>query len=256
MKNIFCKIKKYFIKHYIAVLVFLFLLTLIGGAVLSWFTRDISLSIQYFGTSLTLLALIIAIIQINIATSKMKRGFHEFESNKDWNKRYAAITVAKEMKEKMKTDVDLIDKHFNYFNLKPRASITLAEIHKKICILESGEMKRFTDGRGRIDYDNGGHEISRAITNILNGYEYMATCIFQHIFDEKILSALYRGPILNAYYAFYEYIEHYNTEMKPDRNGKVWINFTCLAKKFIEEETEKLNSLKQPDIREPIDYEK
>jgi len=251
----FTNIKKHPIWSGIALFVFIAIITLCAY-LLFRYDGEWGTVIDFLGMVATFSAIIIGIITLKIGIGTLKAAVNqvdatmrELETSADWNKRHAAMTVAREIKENIKQDVDVIDRHFNFLQLEPKTSIQVEDIHKKICVLENDKMKIYQDKKGRIDYEGEGHEIYRSITNILNAYEYMATCIYQNIFDKELLTALYRGPIISAYYAFEDYIKHYNEKMKPERNGKVWVNFKHLAESFIKEEDEKKKENQQPDKR-------
>jgi hypothetical protein len=68
----------------------------------------------------------------------------------------------------------------------------------------------------------------------LNIYEYIASGVYQGVFDKEIVADLMRSNIIKVSSVFAEYIDHVNNEMYPRNKGSVWINVKTLGKEFRE----------------------
>ncbi|MBU4264350.1 MAG: DUF4760 domain-containing protein [Proteobacteria bacterium] len=186
---------------------------------------NVSETIRLVGHCLTVLAILFA-------------GF-QFKANHDWNRRQLAITASKSAKDSTYSDIVIIDEKFQYINHRKHESIPVDTIHKAMCVKdEKGELKYF-NGKLRVDHENDGIKIERALSHYLNTFEYIATGVTQGVFDEEIIYKLYGGPVIRAAGIFKDYIQHINTDMYPGRRGKIYENLIHLAKKFEERETEK-----------------
>lgn len=165
-------------------------------------------------------------------------GF-QFKANHDWNRRHSAIIAAKEIRKSVYDDIDLIDKTFGFSNRRKHETISVDEIHKKICLRDEGGngLKRKDDGKLLLDHDSGGADIARAIKNYLGSFEYLAAGIRQGVLDEELIYTLYGGPMIRAACIFEKYIDHVNNDMYPGRNGKIYCNLKRIRKKFEERES-------------------
>ena len=165
-------------------------------------------------------------------------GF-QFKANHDWNRRHAAILAAKDMRDSLYDDFDLIDKSFGFSNRRKHEKLSVDEIHMKMCnVGKDGELIRGKNGKLSLDHHGEGAGIAKAISNYLGAFEYLAAGIRQGVLDEDLIYTLYGGPLIRAAGIFADYIEHVNTEMYPGRRGKIYCNLIKIQQKFEEMEKE------------------
>jgi hypothetical protein len=195
-----------------------------------WFgLLDLTQVIRVAGSGMTFLVIFFA-------------GF-QFKANHDWNRRHAAILAAKEMRNSIYEDMDLIDKTFGFSNRRKHEKLSVNEIHKKICIVdEQGELVREKNGKLSLNHKNEGANIARAIKNYLGAFEYLAAGIRQGVFDEDLIYTLYGGPIIRAASIFTDYIKHINTDMYPGRRGRIYCNLLNIQRKFENKEKDKTDA--------------
>jgi hypothetical protein len=174
--------------------------------------------INFYGFSLTVLAIAVAIIQA--------------ARNHDWNRRYTATTALLEVKDKLHPHSEIIHATFGYIARAENDAIKIAEIHEKICQKDGSGNFRRDAATNLMLLDNGGKEIHTAIRETLNLYEYIASGVYQGVFDKEIVAALMASNIIKVSSVFAEYIEHVNNDMYPRRKGNTWINIKTLGNEF------------------------
>lgn len=181
-------------------------------------TLDFGQGISVFGQYVTAFAIFFAAYQ--------------FKANHDWNRRHLATVEARNIRQSLAEDIITIDNAFGYVGRKKHQAITVDDIHKAMCELDTEGSLKYTDGKLRLDHKRGGEKVDRAISNFLGAFEYLAAGIRQGVFDDEAIYRLYGGPLIRAAGIFSVYIDHVNKDMHPDRMGKIYENLRHVAKKF------------------------
>lgn len=174
--------------------------------------------INYYGFSLTILVIAGAIIQS--------------ARNHDWNRRYTATTALLSVKDKLHPHSAIIHKTFGYTARAENDAIKISEIHERICKKNGNGNFCRNDTTNLMVLDEEGKEIHNAIMETLNLYEYIASGVYQGVFDKEIVADLMASNIIKVSWVFSEYIQHVNDDMYPKRKGKIWINIKTLGKEF------------------------
>lgn len=196
-------------------------MVVVGIALVRWHILvDVSDIVRYFSYLFAVLSLFYGAIY--------------FKANHDWNRRQLGATVSFEVKTKtIDPAVIILNKAFNFSVREVKESISVDEIHDKICQKdEAGKLKKGKKTDFCLIVDGEGHSIYMAIGSLLNAFEYIAMGVHQKVFDEEIIRSVYEGMVVKTYHNFKAYIDHINNEMVPDRKGKIWINFCDLAEGY------------------------
>lgn len=188
-------------------------------------TLELSQGISVFGQYVTAFAIFFAAFQ--------------FKANHDWNRRHLAIVEAKNIREALSEDAILLDKTFNYIGRRKHQAISVDDIHKGMCELNSDNTLKYTAGKLKLDHVRGGEKVDESLSRFLGAFEYLSTGITQGVFDEEVVYRLYGGPLIRAAGIFSDYIKHVNEDMYPERMGKIYENLLHVAAKF--EAREKIN---------------
>jgi hypothetical protein len=181
------------------------------------FLKENSDKLKYYGFSTTILTLIAAIIQA--------------DRNHDWNRRHTATTALLEIKDKILPHTQIIHETFGYQTRSENDTIRTRDIHEKICVKNGDTLVRDQDS-GKLRLDDQKKHIYRAIWETLNLYEYIASGVYQGVFDKAIVADLLEGNIIKIASVFSNYIDHVNEDMYPRRGGKIWANIRDLGKEF------------------------
>lgn len=207
---------------------------LIGGVLAKFMLDEPEVIIQYFGFLLTIFTIWRATIHF--------RAYHDMERRK------LAIVEGDKTKHTCDKALTLLKKTFDFHAYKFNP-IPVEEVHKAICCVKEGELVPAKKGsfKYKLDCEGDGHKVDTAITELLNGFEYMAVGVYLNIFDRHVIRALYCGNFCKIYANFKLYIEHFNKEMYPERDGRIWINFAKLAQEFMKEN----EKTAEPDKKEP-----
>lgn len=217
--------KKYVAKHrykfYLFVSgLFIFMLGLYLKNI-NFFTNQ-SDKINFYGFSLTFLVIIFAIIQS--------------EKNHDWNRRHTASTSLLEIKKTLDPNILLIHSVFGYMNRSETDTIKVKEIHEKICKKEgSSYIQDDTTKLYKLCDEDESKKLYRAIWDVLNQYEFIATNVYHSVYDRQVVADLMKSNIIKISSVFSEYIDHVNNDMYKNRNGEIWINIKTLGSEFKKE---------------------
>lgn len=195
------------------------------------FLKENSDKLKYYGFSVTILTLIIAIIQA--------------ARNHDWNRRITATTALLEVKDKLGLYSATLHKHFGTLSRDEHDTIKIDDIHEKICLKNSKGEYHQDPTTKRHKLDNTKEDIYKAIRETLNLYEYIAMGVYQGVFDKEIVADLMASNVIRVSSHFSEYIIHVNN-MHGIRQGQTWINIKTLGaefkKKYRSEKTVKARS--------------
>jgi len=212
----FCSRWRYYLVLFLAIASFILLGTYLHKT--NFFTSKEQL-INFYGFSITVIAILVAIIQTI--------------RNHDWNRRHSAMTFLLEILEKIKPSTDIIHNHFGYFGLGENQVIKVDEIHKKIC--EEDDRGKFEQDQTTKMYSlKKDREVFDAIREVLNLYEHIAAGVYQGVYDKDVVTDLMASNFIKMSNVFSEYITHVNEDMYPQRNGKIWINLKTFGSELRE----------------------
>mgnify|MGYP001224362433 CR=1 FL=1 len=174
--------------------------------------------INFFGFWMTLTAVLIAVLQS--------------VKSHDWNRRKAAAEALKEFREKMRPHSKILNESFNYFLRDENSPITVDEIHRAICKKgNDGKLVRCdSSAQWEIDPDKG--ETLRSVRELLNLYEDIASGVHQGVYDKEVVADLMASSIIKVSNIFDPYIKHFNEDMYPASQGRVWLNVKTLGREF------------------------
>jgi len=173
---------------------------------------------MYFGFAATAISILVAVLQ-NIKVH-------------DWNRRLAGQSALKEFREKTKPHLERLNDAFNYYLRDEKNPISIKDIHDKIC-------KKGNDGRylncvtsGKHELTTDGTELYISIKEYLNLYEDIASGVHQGVYDKEVVADLMAGSFIKVATLFGPYIQHFNDDMYPSSQGRVWLNVKTLGADF------------------------
>ena len=150
-----------------------------------------------------------------------------------------ALTEGKRIKEAYSGDTQILNEKFKILTRK-NTTISVNEIHQAICEIDHKTKKLKSSNDSETTYllakDGPKYNTRRAIINVLNAYEYLATGVLHQVFDRDLIKDLYGYVLIKGYNNFKDYIRHYNGLFSPDKKD-IWENFVTLATEF-EKETD------------------
>lgn len=177
--------------------------------------------VNFFGFSAATTAILVSVIQI--------RKTH------DWNRRHAATQAMNDLRGKIKTHSDRIDEVFGYYLRNENSPISVDDIHFAVCLktADGGLVRCKTSEKWEVD--PGKKEILWSLGEQLNLYEQLASGIHQGVYDKEVVADLMASSIIKVSKIFGPYIKHYNDDMYPSSQGRVWLNVKTLGAEFREQ---------------------
>jgi len=203
------------------------------GFFVSFGFDDNTMRLHYFGFSLTGFSIIIAAQQ--------------YRKNHLWNRKITAIESALKIKSDTEPSIVYLTKKIDYRNTSSNKYFTVDFLHEQMCVQNKDSTNEYDkyelDPKTRkYKVSKKGQEFIKHLNALLNNYEYLAVGIRNGIFDENTIKSFYRGAIIKCYNNFSIYIEHYNSEMAPERSSTIWINLKLLALEWSGEDIKELES--------------
>ena len=203
----------------------LFAIGLLAGLTIAGFTLGRpEIPIQYFGFLFTIYAVWRGTIHF--------RDYHRLERRK------TAMLESVRIRQDLSISIKELNRVFHYCT-RGKSTLSVDDIHEAICKKDDKGELLINEKKPKqlvLDTDGPGGITRQAIIDLLSGYEYLAVGIKHQVFDEKIIKDFSRGGIIKAYHVFKDYIEHYNLEMAPERDGRIWENLVAMAGTFDSED--------------------
>lgn len=215
--SIFAKVNLRNFRHAISLAV---LIIIVLWSILYWtgFFKENRDILMFFGFASTATSILVVVVQ------NMK--IH------DWNRRIAGQSALQAFREKTKDPLKTLDKEFNYILRDEKNALAITDIHDKIC--KKDDAGRFlncaTSGKHELSPD--GLMLSNAIREYLNLHEDIASGVHQGIYDKEVVASLMATNFIKVSTLFGPYIEHFNEDMYPASQGRIWLNIKTLGTDF------------------------
>lgn len=196
------------------------LITITLWAILYWagFFKENRDILMFFGFAATATSILVIVIQ------NMK--VH------DWNRRIAGQSALQAFREKTKPPLEILDKEFNYILRDEKNALSIKDIHDKIC-KKDGEGRYLTCAiSGKFELSPDGSKLYNAIREYLNLHEDIASGVHQGVYDREIVANLMATNFIKISTLFGPYIEHFNADMYPASQGRIWVNIKTLGADF------------------------
>ncbi|KAB0670241.1 DUF4760 domain-containing protein [Oryzomonas sagensis] len=177
--------------------------------------RDI---LMFFGFSATSTSILVAVLQ----SIKVH----------DWNRRHAAQSDLNAFRDKTKPHAKILNDAFGYYLRDENCPITKDEIHEKICKKNADGKFSRCDKTDKLELNPDKLELTDAIKEYLNLYEGIASGVHQGIYDREVVADLMASNLIKVANLFGPYIAHFNEDMYPSSQGRIWLNIKTLGDDF------------------------
>jgi hypothetical protein len=221
-------------------------LLLITGifVILKNFTLDVNNSITLLGVVIAYLAIVWGVYSLQLQLLENNKNVEkqllansdslqtQLQANNEWNKRHTALLQVYNRETYTKA-IATLNKKISYQNLT--SPMSEEKIHEYLC----GNTDCYHE---LLELTGEGIKIRRSIRDVLNYYEYLASGIQSHIFDEKTVKTLIQGSLYKAENVFNNYISHIRSRHEET---EAYVQLQALVNKWKNEDT-------QSPARQPI----